>query len=779
MHAQAGHVWLDRNRPRTGTIAARQTPRGTSPHVHVLFPLNPDFTGVGYQPSATPDRVVDTQPGSHFSSMHVPQSSADTSAAVAVPAQGDAAPASSEPRRPPQRHDLNGLRGVAIALVVVFHIWMGRVSGGVDVFLTLSGFFFTASLLRSAESGASLNPITRISRVLRRLGPPLLITLFAVAVASVFLLPRTRWADLGDQLVAGVFYFVNWQLATTANDYLAADPSVSPVQHLWSVAVQFQFYLLAIAVVFGLAWVRRIARPEGPRSLRPVTFAVIFAVIAVVSFVYAADGVRRHQAWNYYDTGARLWEIMLGAAVAAVFAARSGKPAAGPSARDTRTWSTARGALAVVGIGVIVACGFLVDGVAAFPGPLALIPVLATIALIVADSETAVAATLSNRFFAWLGSIAFPLYLWHWPLLIFYLSATDRSHVDMLGGLGIVAASVALAFLTVRLVERPTQSTTFTPARIAVTACAVVAAIAVTASSIGWNAYINRSIDAVQANGSIDELTHPGALELTDGIRADPADVIPPLYSAPEDLPATTIEGCIADFETREAISCSYGDVDATRTIVLAGSSHAEHWVTALDALGREHGFAVVTFLKMGCPLSVNTMPMLGPNEYPDCLDWTRTVLSDIADMQPDYVFTTATRPREDAPGDFTPPWYASVWQQLTADGVGILGIRDTPWLAYRALDCLADGGTAVSCGIPRDDALDPVNPALASSFQLGGFSALDLSDAVCDDFVCRAEQGNVLIYRDEHHLTATYVRTLTTELGRQIGSATGWWAGP
>ncbi|MGB2720132.1 MAG: acyltransferase, partial [Rhodococcus sp. (in: high G+C Gram-positive bacteria)] len=174
--------------------------------------------------------------------MHAPQSSADTdsvadTSAPVVPAQGATAPPPSGPRRPPQRHDLNGLRGVAIALVVVFHIWMGRVSGGVDVFLTLSGFFFTASLLRSAESGASLNPITRISRILRRLGPPLLITLFAVAVTSVFLLPRTRWADLGDQLVSGVFYFVNWQLATTANDYLAADPSVSPVQHLWSVAV--------------------------------------------------------------------------------------------------------------------------------------------------------------------------------------------------------------------------------------------------------------------------------------------------------------------------------------------------------------------------------------------------------------------------------------------------------------------------------------------------------------------------------------------------------------
>ena len=710
--------------------------------------------------------------------MHLHPTDSD-SADLSTPVRDASDTTPREQSRPPQRRDLNGLRGVAIALVVVFHIWMGRVSGGVDVFLTLSGFFFTASLLRSAEAGASLNPITRISRVLRRLGPPLLITLLTVAVASVFLLPRTRWADLGDQLVSGVFYYVNWQLATTANDYLAADPSVSPVQHLWSVAVQFQFYLLAIAVVFGLAWVRRTARPDGPRSLRPRTFAVIFAVIAVVSFVYAADGVRRHQAWNYYDTGARLWEIMLGAALAALIAARTDSSVAAASPRHSRLSSTARGVLAVLGMAVIVACGFVVDGVTAFPGPLALIPVLATLALVVAGSETSVAATLSNRFFAWVGSIAFPLYLWHWPLLIFYLSATGRSYADAVGGLGIVGASVALAWMTVRLVERPTQSSTFTPGRIAVTACAGLAAVVVTAGSIGWNVHIDRSITAVQADESVDELTHPGALELTDGIRAEPAAVRPPLYSAPDDLPATTLEGCIADFETRDAVSCSYGDLGAERTIVLAGSSHAEHWVTALDALGLQHGFKVVTFLKMGCPLSMDTMPMLGPNEYPDCLDWTETVLAEVAAMEPAYVFTTATRPREDSPGDYTPTWYTAVWQQLAADGVGILGVRDTPWLAYRAIDCLADGGNATSCGIARNEALDPVNPALAASFRFPGFSALDLSDAVCDTAVCRVEQGNVLVYRDEHHLTATYVRTLTTELGRQVGSATGWWAGP
>ncbi|WP_037160332.1 acyltransferase family protein [Rhodococcoides fascians] len=696
-------------------------------------------------------------------------------AGTSVPA---APPVRAADARPAVRQDLNGLRGVAIALVVVFHIWMGRVSGGVDVFLTLTGFFFTASLIRTARAGGSIDPFRRVARILRRLGPPLVLVLTGVAVATIVLLPRTRWVDIGNQLVSGVFFFANWELAWTSQDYLAADPTVSPVQHLWSVAVQFQFYLIAIAVVFGLSWILRKSRGASRPSPDPRVYLVLFVGAALLSFVYAADGTSRLQSWNYYDTGARLWEILLGAAVAAMYAA---KPPVHDGADASWPSKTARTALAAAGLTAIVACGFIFDGVQEFPGPWALFPVLATLALVLAGPDTPVAALLSTRFGLWLGSIAFPLYLWHWPILIFTLAYTGEQTADLLTGACIIGASVLLAMLTVRLVEKPVQAPARSIPRLAVTGTAAVLALALVAGSAGWNYYIQRSVANLQANDTVDPITHPGALELTDGIVAEDAPVSPALFSAPEDLPITTVEGCIADFETRDAISCEYGDTTANRTIALAGSSHAEHWITALDLLGREHGFRVVTYLKMGCPLTLGTMPMLGDSEYPDCLDWTETVLSDLAQIRPDYVFTTATRPSDDGPGDVTPDWYVQVWNELSAYGIPVLGIRDNPWLerdgiAYRAIDCLADGGNATSCGMERGNALGPINPALAASFRLPTVYPLDLSNALCDGPVCRVIEGNVLIYRDEHHLTATYVRTLTSELGRQMASATGWW---
>lgn len=675
------------------------------------------------------------------------------------------------------REDLNGLRGIAIALVVVFHIWMGRVSGGVDVFLVLTGFFFTASLIRSAQSGGSLNPITRVTRILRRLGPPLVLVLVGVAVATALLLPRTRWVDIGNQLVSGLLFYANWELAWTSQDYLAADPTVSPLQHLWSVAVQFQFYLVAVGVVFGLAWIVRRSRGGVRTSPPPRLYLLIFAGASIMSFTYAADGTSRLQSWNYYDTGARLWEIMLGGAVAAYYAAL-------PSRRAPRTdWAprAGRAALATAGLLAVVSCGFLFDGVNEFPGPWALFPVLATLALVVAGPDTPVAHLLRTRFGLWLGSIAFPLYLWHWPVLIFVLAYTGEPTADLTTGMLIVAASVLLAMLTVRLVEKPMNLPPRSLPRIAVTATAATLAVVLVCSAVGWNQYVQKSVADLQANNAVDRYTHPGALELTDGVVVPAAELSPSLLSAPDDIPAAALDGCVADFETEDPISCQYGDLDADRFMVLAGGSHAEHWIDALDLLGKEHGFRISTYLKMGCPLMVEYLSEYGDGDFSGCPVWSRSVLDSIASSQPDFVFTTSTRPREDGAGDYTPDWYVDVWAELASKGIPVLAMRDNPWLeqdglAFRAIDCLSDGGSATSCGVRRSQALDTINPTLAASFRLPTVLPLDLTNALCDGQVCRAIEGNVLIYRDEHHLTATYMRTLTSELGRQIAEQTAWW---
>jgi hypothetical protein len=109
------------------------------------------------------------------------------------------------------------------------------------------------------------------------------------------------------------------------------------------------------------------------------------------------------------------------------------------------------------------------------------------------------------------------------------------------------------------------------------------------------------------------------------------------------------------------------------------------------------------------------------------------------------------------------------------------LGIRDTPWIVhdgkpYLPADCLASGNDATSCGMARSVVLDKNNPTLKYVAQIPLLRPLDLSDALCRPTVCRVVEGNVLIYHDSHHLSATYVRTMTPELGRQIAAATGWW---
>ena len=156
------------------------------------------------------------------------------------------------------RHDLDGLRGIAIALVAMFHVWFGRVSGGVDVFLALSGFFFGGKILRAALNPAvSLSPVAEVSRLVRRLVPALVVVLAGCAALTILVQPQTRWEAFADQSLASLGYYQNWELANTVSDYLKAGEAVSPLQHIWSMSVQGQFYVGFLLLIAGCAYAFR------------------------------------------------------------------------------------------------------------------------------------------------------------------------------------------------------------------------------------------------------------------------------------------------------------------------------------------------------------------------------------------------------------------------------------------------------------------------------------------------------------------------------------------
>ena len=213
------------------------------------------------------------------------------------------------------RHDLDGLRGVAIALVAMFHIWFGRVSGGVDVFLALSGFFFGGRLLRAALTPtASLAPGPEVMRLVRRLLPALVVVLAASAVLTIFVQPETRWETFADQSLASLGYYQNWELASTASDYLRAGEAVSPLQHIWSMSVQGQFYIAFLALIFGFAVLfrRRLGRYTRPALI------VLLTALTIASFWYAIVAHNADPATAYYNSFARGWELLLGALVGAL-----------------------------------------------------------------------------------------------------------------------------------------------------------------------------------------------------------------------------------------------------------------------------------------------------------------------------------------------------------------------------------------------------------------------------------------------------------------------------
>jgi peptidoglycan/LPS O-acetylase OafA/YrhL len=729
---------------------------------------------------------------------------------VAAPTQ-TTVPASPAPvdNVPAYRTDLDGLRGIAIALVACFHIWFGRVSGGVDVFLALSGYFFVGSLLRHAiHSQAThvtfrdtIDPWPRLKRLLRRLLPALFTVLIAVAVLTVIVIPQTRWVSIGKELIASGLYYQNWHLAFNSQDYLAASSANSPLQHIWSMSVQGQFFVVTLLVALAFAALvklgaRLIAPLADPRVIKVLVGGAVLAV-AVVSFYWAHMRMGVNQQFNYFDTLSRLWEPLAGGLLAIWL----------PSWRVPR-WI--RTVAAVVALALIITCGWWIDGVDSYPGPWALVPVGSTLLIIWAGATALerprpgstepqalppVNRMLASRWPVWLGTIAYSLYLWHWPLLIFYLTWREKDHASVLEGVGLLAVSIALAWLTKRYIEDPLRrGGRSEPAHArrdgrarrlgytsVVTSILVVGTLVTGTGIVLWDRHVATMVVDTK---NLDPRLYPGARALLNGAPVPAIDPQPSPLMVTQDFPETSTDGYMSNFEDPDIHVGVYGDPTAAKTVALIGGSHAEMWISALNLLGQRNHFKVTTYLKMGCPMSTELVPKQNGVPYPQCHDWVMRVKKKVIEDKPDAVFTNSTRPRDYEPGDWVPPTYPPIFDEFLANDIAVLGIRDTPWPhnAKGLIDtptCLADGGSATECATPRAAALAPEDPALALETTRPMFHALDMSNGVCDVDLCPAIVGNIVVYKDWHHLSATYVRSLTDELGRQMALALPWTGPP
>ena len=307
------------------------------------------------------------------------------------------------------RMDIQGIRAIAIGLVLLAHAQVPGFAGGfigIDVFFVLSGFLITGLVVTEIESTGRVSLRDFYARRARRLLPLAAVVLTFIAIGSLLLFTMGQRIEVGKQIVGAALYFVNWIYAAQHLDYFNADSGfVSPVQHYWSLSVEEQFYLVwpAIMLVASLVASRLRSRP------RPVLL-VLLLPLAIGSLAYSVMLTSSNPETAYFSTLTRVWELAFGAILAILL----------PRSINLRPWA----ANLFVGMGLLVILGSAMtfDESSQFPGLLALFPVLATISILVGGSAVHRSETvelLCGPTMQYLGELSYSIYLWHWPFVVF------------------------------------------------------------------------------------------------------------------------------------------------------------------------------------------------------------------------------------------------------------------------------------------------------------------------------------------------------------------------
>lgn len=677
------------------------------------------------------------------------------------------------------RYDLDGLRGLAIAFVVIFHVFVGKVSGGVDVFLLLSGYFFLGAQLRYAvRENANLNPWWPLWRTIRRLVPALVLVLGATTLAVAYLTPELRNLNLANQLEASLGYYQNWELANQDAAYGAASNTVSPLQHLWSMAVQGQFYLGAIIFATLIALLARLTKIRSGRKLAGVPLVLI----TIGSFAYATWLHYQDQTLNYYSTFSRLWELTLGA-VLALFVT------------SVAINSRIKIACTIIGLLMVLTTGWLFDGAGTFPGPTALYP-LGGAALVVVGGGAG-APWLASRFMRWLGGIAYPLYLWHWPILVITTVYLNLEKPEVPLGVGVIAVSLVIADLTHRFIELPLMQQSKRPVRgenHIKTALGALkrslrpwlrvgggVAVAVVVWSLLVVPQVWRDAVAKQAEMRLDPVLYPGAAALTMA-RIPYAEPMPDPYLLVDMESPAWEDGCMAFFNDspeeividRQPEKCIYGDKKAEKLMYVIGGSHAEQWMAPLDELGKEHGFRVVPIVRQGCPAYVEERD---ENFSKECSVFNKTMLERLKRDKPDIVVSTSTRPLLEKGKyiDEAPISYRTLWDFLSREGIAFVGLRDNPWFlnadgsGQLVSQCWDQSEDVEKCGRKRTEIYAETDPA-AQYLTAENQVAVDTADWFCPKGHCPPVIGNIYVYRDGNHISDDYALTLAPLLWEKMG---------
>ena len=658
------------------------------------------------------------------------------------------------------RLDIQGIRGFALILVLLCHASVPWAEGGfvgLDIFFVLSGFLITGLILAEIDKTGTVSIVRFYARRARRLLPLAVTVLIVILVGALVLFSSIRTEEVSGDVIAAALYFVNWRFMAQAVDYFAfEDPNVSPVQHYWSLSVEEQFYLVWPLLVLAVLVVAR-RRGLGHRGL----LAVLIGTLTIGSFAYGVwfSEVSTQQA--YFSTLSRGWEIGVGCALALVLPA---------GLRMPRLLAT------VLSGGAIAALAWMTltfrDDIP-YPGWYALVPTMATAAWIVAG--TAVTAAAPIRLFSlapmqYLGKISYAWYLWHWPALVFAakifgpLSVTDSVLVTL-------AAWVPTIVSHHLIEERFRRSSTLArrpglSLRVGATFTVTAVALAVTFSAVQPSVPVASGEQAVGAR----------VLERGEAPQQEAVAIRPDLAKAEDDRGLPFEEGChIKNDDRVESPECAYGDLRSDTTVVVFGDSHGLQYAPGMIALAERRGWRLESLTRAGCTVALVQLK-------PRCDQWRENTLRRIARTRPALVVVTTgtmdryevraedgTRLSREESQPLLERGMEETLRRLKATGAKVAVIRDQPRLPFDPIDCVAGNLESLDqCAFSPDRPVDYAFDARAAR-RVPGVKLIDPMPLLCPQRICPSVVGNVLVYRNTYHLTATFAATLDRWLGRKL----------
>jgi peptidoglycan/LPS O-acetylase OafA/YrhL len=713
------------------------------------------------------------------------------------------------------RPDIEGLRALAVIAVVVYHARLLGLHGGfvgVDVFFVVSGYLITRLIVGELAKTGRLSLGAFWGRRARRLLAASALVVAVTALGTHLLLPPLTQRFVVTDLVAAATFTSNLVFADRLGSYFGAQlgqSTPSPLLHYWSLAVEEQFYLCWPLLLALLT--RR------PRQYRRLLLATI-GTVGVLGFVLAAWMTPRAPSWAFFLLPTRMGELLAGALLAVVGSQVRAIPAA------------IRAALAWCGLAVIVVACVGFDATMPWPGTAVLVPVLATMAVIVGGSVTRIswapARALRVSGLQWVGRHSYALYLWHWPVLV--LAEARWGPLGWIERLVAVGLAVGLSALSFRFVEDPVRHDRWlsaVPARSLALGAAMVLVMLTSAWALARAIPV---LDGGEAAATPELVAEPVAPTASAAVTSAPtlppttvatADAQvqnptstavtttqPPLVtpdapggdlarlvatmqqvlttaSRPAPVPSNLrpslagardralpyTQGCVNIGVNARLQPCEFGERGAARTIVLYGDSHAVQWFEPLNQIAIRRGYRLVLLAKGGCPVTDVVVPT--PVLRHTCPPYRDAAIAWIETNQPAVVVVSNSYTQY---ADDASTWAAgaeATIARLAAVAPDLVIIGDNPSSRTDPPACLSGHlDDASACATARTDAVrtDRISGEVAAA-RTHRATFVDTTDWFCTPATCPVVLGDLLVLRDETHLTPPMAEFLTPLLAAAL----------